>query len=645
MVGASSSSVVNVYPLANYTFGTKEPKMEKDTSVADRLARMKVNYMKEGMRTSVEAILLVQEHNHPHILLLQIGNTFCKLPGGRLKPGENEIDGLKRKLCSKLAVNSPSFPPNWQVGECVAVWWRPNFETVMYPYCPPHITKPKECKKLFIVHLTEREYFAVPRNLKLLAVPLFELYDNVQRYGPVISTIPQQLSRFQFNMVSSSTMELLPEDLLADILRRLSAHDLAAARCVHSSWRAVIDSHRLMQLVQLPLAGIFISFNDHAFSELLARPVPPSAKVSGKVHQYMPTTDPIPVADHCNGLLLLSCAYVANPATRRWATLRFPPPSFPISWTGFPRYDYIVFDPAMSPHYEVVTIPHLPNKGAKMVDARVDGWEWPPSSMMLPVFSSATNRWEERSFERQGEALGTVAEVRQPWPGDEQYGVYWRGHLYVHHNFIWRISLPSAKYRAIKPPDGIYTSDGQERRLGRSEKGVYLASIASSPGRRLRVWILDESYAHPKWVLKHQAELTHILSHRSCNPEARGSWVMEDVNYHFYSDRFPDYSGQAPPEDRFEWDFDNDDVLDMKDTTEGRYREGITILGFHPHKEVLFLSESMRRGLAYHLNASKLQDLGNMYPTRYDDFADPHRLISLAFPYTPCWTVEFPSNN
>ncbi|KAK1686480.1 hypothetical protein QYE76_047328 [Lolium multiflorum] len=90
-----------------------------------------------------------------------------------------------------------------EVGECVAVWWRPNFETVMYPYCPPHITKPKECKKLFIVHLTEREYFAVPRNLKLLAVPLFELYDNVQRYGPVISTIPQQLSRFQFNMVSS----------------------------------------------------------------------------------------------------------------------------------------------------------------------------------------------------------------------------------------------------------------------------------------------------------------------------------------------------------------------------------------------------------------------------------------------------------
>nr|KYP74885.1 Cleavage and polyadenylation specificity factor subunit 5 [Cajanus cajan] len=215
-----SSKVVNTYPLSSYTFGTKEPKMEKDTSVADRLARMKVNYMKEGMRTSVEGILLVQEHNHPHILLLQIGNTFCKLPGGRLKPGENETEGLKRKLTSKLGANSPALVPDWedyphicyslalilgklQIGECVAIWWRPNFETIMYPYCPPHITKPKECKKLFLVHLSEREYFAVPKNLKLLAVPLFELYDNVQRYGPVISTIPQQLSRFQFKMITN----------------------------------------------------------------------------------------------------------------------------------------------------------------------------------------------------------------------------------------------------------------------------------------------------------------------------------------------------------------------------------------------------------------------------------------------------------
>lgn len=96
-------------------------------------------------------ILQVQEHNHPHILLLQIGNTFCKLPGGRLKPGENgkillnlnmriwkiahwakciilgvgvylilftEIEGLKRKLTSKLGANSQALVPDWQVFLC-----------------------------------------------------------------------------------------------------------------------------------------------------------------------------------------------------------------------------------------------------------------------------------------------------------------------------------------------------------------------------------------------------------------------------------------------------------------------------------------------------------------------------------------------
>eukprot|EP00897_Mesotaenium_endlicherianum_P004937 jgi/Mesen1/4471/ME000228S03435 len=195
--------VVNLYPLSSYTFGGKDVKMEKDTSVADRLSRMKSNYMKEGMRTSVEGILLVHEHNHPHILLLQIGNTFFKLPGGRLRPGEDEVEGLKRKLTNKIApLFDSSTPPEWQIGECVGAWWRPNFETLMYPYCPPHITKPKECKKLYVVLLSEKQYFAIPKNLKILAVPLFELYDNVQRYGPVISAIPLQLSRCSFNLMN-----------------------------------------------------------------------------------------------------------------------------------------------------------------------------------------------------------------------------------------------------------------------------------------------------------------------------------------------------------------------------------------------------------------------------------------------------------
>ncbi|CAI5497063.1 unnamed protein product [Closterium sp. Naga37s-1] len=67
-----------------------------------------------------------------------------------------------------------------------------NLETLMFPYCPPH----RKEMKLFVVPHTEQQYFGVPKNLKLpfqltgctilltgQAVPLLELYDNVQVRG------------------------------------------------------------------------------------------------------------------------------------------------------------------------------------------------------------------------------------------------------------------------------------------------------------------------------------------------------------------------------------------------------------------------------------------------------------------------------
>ncbi len=88
------------------------------------------------------------------------------------------------------------FPPFSK--EVVANWWRPNFEAPQYPYMPAHCTSPKEHKRLFLVSLPEKTLFSVPRNYKLVAAPLFELYDNSAGYGPVISSLPQVLSRFNF---------------------------------------------------------------------------------------------------------------------------------------------------------------------------------------------------------------------------------------------------------------------------------------------------------------------------------------------------------------------------------------------------------------------------------------------------------------
>ena len=69
---------INLYPLTNYTFGTKDPIFEKDPSVPARFQRMRDEFDKIGMRRSVEAVLLVHEHGLPHVLLLQLGTTFFK---------------------------------------------------------------------------------------------------------------------------------------------------------------------------------------------------------------------------------------------------------------------------------------------------------------------------------------------------------------------------------------------------------------------------------------------------------------------------------------------------------------------------------------------------------------------------------------
>lgn len=53
-------------------------------------------------------------------------------------------------------------------------------------------------------NLSGAEVLSVPKNMKLLAVPLFELYDNTGRYGPQLSAIPHLLSRYNFEFVDEN---------------------------------------------------------------------------------------------------------------------------------------------------------------------------------------------------------------------------------------------------------------------------------------------------------------------------------------------------------------------------------------------------------------------------------------------------------
>ncbi|XP_057537761.1 pre-mRNA cleavage factor Im 25 kDa subunit 1 [Amaranthus tricolor] len=195
--------VLNIYPLSGYYFGSKDALLLKDETGTDSLLRLKSNYEARGLRTCVQAVLLVDLFKHPHILLLQTRNHTFNLPGGRLREGESDIEGLRRKLSRKLSLDEGSDEIGWEVGDCLGMWWRPDFETLYYPYLPPNIKKPKECAKLFLVKLPASRRFIVPKNLKLLAVPLCQVHENHKTYGPIIAGIPQLLSKFSFNMIQT----------------------------------------------------------------------------------------------------------------------------------------------------------------------------------------------------------------------------------------------------------------------------------------------------------------------------------------------------------------------------------------------------------------------------------------------------------
>ena len=77
--GERQAPTVRLYPLSNYTFGVKETQPEEDPSVKDRLRRLEEHYEQYGMRRTSEGVLLCHEHNHPHVLMLQIANAFFKL--------------------------------------------------------------------------------------------------------------------------------------------------------------------------------------------------------------------------------------------------------------------------------------------------------------------------------------------------------------------------------------------------------------------------------------------------------------------------------------------------------------------------------------------------------------------------------------
>uniref|UniRef100_A0A0D9XKA2 F-box associated domain-containing protein n=1 Tax=Leersia perrieri TaxID=77586 RepID=A0A0D9XKA2_9ORYZ len=96
-------------------------------------------------------------------------------------------------------------------------------------------------------------------------------------------------------------------------------------------------------------------------------------------------------------------------------------------------------------------------------------------------------------------------------------------------------------------------------------------------GGCLKVWILDETCGKIRWKLKHNKDIKPILLGRN-NRQGLGPWILQDINHR----------------------------------------------------------AELKRGLAYHLNSSKIEDIGDLYPTDYDLELPNEQFITATFPYTPC---------
>ncbi|KAF8684419.1 hypothetical protein HU200_044313 [Digitaria exilis] len=344
--------------------------------------------------------------------------------------------------------------------------------------------------------------------------------------------------------------------------------------------------------------------------------------ISGK-HDYLPDPESLSwkqVRDHCNGLVLIrgygadDIWYVLNPATRWVDSFHSPPPAM----GKMDTYEdmYLVYDPAVSPDYEVVSVSrhmHSDNHTVER-DPAVEQSEWPPSVCILQVFSSRTGEWEERSFAREGRAIGTVADMRD-WH-QQRNAVYWRGALYIHcqSDFVMRVSLESDKYHVIEPPTGIENL---------VESGAPME------------WVLKHDKDLLKWLLKNKLQYSRPFKNHG--QKVLGPWTLEDINY-YYDDFKYDYMDEPV---KYELEGSSQVSVDEKSPcnsdNEDNYSGYMDILGFHPFEEIIFLSESITRGLAYHFNSSKVEILGNLYPAGYEQELGNEQLIMSSFPYTPCW--------
>ncbi|CAD2095991.1 cleavage and polyadenylation specificity factor subunit 5, putative [Plasmodium vinckei] len=201
-----------LYPQDSYEFNIDE-KLKKKFIIDTEKYKKRINsYNKNGIRNTVIAILLCHRHEYPHLLLLQnLATQEYFFLGGKYNSWEKPRDVLKKKLqkyinkvkdihfsVNKLNINEQTGDAKnkdeiFDVGEFLGEWWRTQYDSVYLSYLPAHITRPKECARLYQVTIMPKCIFHLPPGFTLKAIPLFDL----NNCGIAISGLSSIFSRFK----------------------------------------------------------------------------------------------------------------------------------------------------------------------------------------------------------------------------------------------------------------------------------------------------------------------------------------------------------------------------------------------------------------------------------------------------------------
>ncbi|KAL6600314.1 hypothetical protein ACP70R_045114 [Stipagrostis hirtigluma subsp. patula] len=347
----------------------------------------------------------------------------------------------------------------------------------------------------------------------------------------------------------------LPDDALVEILSRLPVKALHRSKCVAKAWRDLVDDPLHRSKLPQTLRG-FLLLRDEiygrwfqisgsnsgkgrgvGFLDLLPRSVPLEIDPCLTFLTKLPEIHRLLIKESCNGLLLfehyppcelfLESQYiVCNPIMEQWVTVPNPP-----RIDDCVAYVYLVFDPAVSPHFHLHQFwSHPCDEEEEEDDSDGDDIRY---VTMVRVYSSETGRWTGSYWDEQ-EEQGELEEWRLqgelPEPHKDGAVVQGMLHVLLTVDKIVVVDVQGKTRRTIAAPVMTHRSDNQlEGRIFQSLGHLHYIVLKSNDEQddEMSVWVLED-YNTEDWVLKHTVsimglfELSHwghdlVTIHPDCN--------------------------------------------------------------------------------------------------------------------------------